>query len=211
MTILGSWAAAALWAWQAPGIGFLDVLQLYSNWPGAGYLLTLMLGPAVGALALLLYERRQLLRREFVPIFATSLLSGAVSMFGTALLARMLGLSKALAVASVSRCVTSAIASDIANTLGASQTFAIAMVVITGFIGTAAAPSLFSALKLKSARTRGLSMAASAHGLGTVSLAGTDEEAFPYSAVGFVLVAAASATLVQVPAVRSALFWLLPR
>jgi len=186
-------------------VSFLDVLSTYGAWPGAGALLSCMLGPAVGALSLLLYERRKLIRQEMVPIMATSVASAAVSLFGTAALARALGLPQALGLASLSRCVTSAIASDMATSLGANQTLTVAMVVVTGFLGVALAPTLFGKLNLKSARTRGLAMAASAHGLGTVSLAESDKEAFPYSAVGF----AASALLVQVPPVRSALVWIL--
>ncbi|CAE8613299.1 unnamed protein product [Polarella glacialis] len=208
--IFGSWIAAWLWAVQAgPSVSFLDVLSTYGAWPGAGALLSCMLGPAVGALSLLLYERRKLIRQEMVPIMATSVASAAVSLFGTAALARALGLPQALGLASLPRCVTSAIASDMATSLGANQTLTVAMVVVTGFLGVALAPTLFGKLNLKSARTRGLAMAASAHGLGTVSLAESDKEAFPYSAVGFVLVAAASALLVQVPPVRSALVWIL--
>lgn len=206
-----SWLGAAAWAWQAgPKIGFLQVLADYSAWPGAGALLSFMLGPAVVALSMLLFERRQLLRRELVPMLFTCIATSVVSLFGTAILARLLALPNMLAVASLSRCVTSAIALDIARTLGASETFAIAMVVISGFLGAAFGQGLFGLLRLKSARTRGLAMAASAHGLGTVSLAGTDEEALPYSAVGFALVGAASSALVQIPAIRSALFWILP-
>lgn len=210
--IAASWTAAALWAAQAgPKIGFFDVLATYSAWPGAGAVLSFMLGPAVVALAMLLYERRQLIRRELVPIVCTCVASGALSLFGTALLAKLLGLPHFLGLAAVSRCVTSAIALDIAAVLHASPVFAVAMVVVTGFLGVALAPWLFKLLGMTSPRSRGLAMAASSHGLGTVSLSGTDNEAFPYSAVGFVIVGAASAAIVQVPQLRELLFYLLPK
>eukprot|EP00415_Alexandrium_ostenfeldii_P003649 UN3649 len=187
--ILTTWLAAALWGGFAGfGGGFLAVLDDYSSWPGAGAVLSFMLGPTVVALGVLLYERRNLLLRELAPMIATSAATSLLSLVFTAFLARALGLPSQLALASLLRCISSPFAGDLTGLLGASPTFAIAMIVVTGFIGVVLGPPIFNALRLRSPRTRGLAMGAAAHGLGTVALAQSDPDAFPYSALSFVLV-----------------------
>jgi len=208
-SVIGTWLAAAAWAAYS-GRTFLGVLTTYGTWPGAGTLLSFMLGPAIVCLALLLYERRELLGRELVPIGLVSVVSGALSLFLTAVLARAFALPHALALCTLPRNVTSAIAIDIARLFGGSTAFTVAIVVFTGFLGVAFGQPYFRAAKVKSPRARGLAMAASAHGLGTVSLAGTDKEAFAYSSVGFVVVAAGISMIVQVPQIRALLLALVP-
>jgi len=208
--ILTTWLAAAVWGGLAGlGTGFLGVLDAYSAWPGAGAVLSFMLGPTVVALGVLLYERRRLLFGELTPMVATSVLTTLVSLFYTAFLARALGLPSQLATASLLRCISSPFAGDLTGLLGASATFAIAMIVVTGFIGVILGPPIFTALRMRNPRTRGLAMGAAAHGLGTVALAQSDPDAFPYSALGFVLVGTATSALIQVPPLRSALLQIL--
>uniref|UniRef100_A0A7S0ABX2 Ion transport domain-containing protein n=1 Tax=Pyrodinium bahamense TaxID=73915 RepID=A0A7S0ABX2_9DINO len=204
--ILTTWLAAALWgALAGQDVGFLQVLEHYSTWPGAGAVLSFLLGPTVIALGVLLFERRRLLLRELWPMIATAVLTSLTSLFFTAFLARALGLPSQLAVASLLRCISSPFAGDLAGLLGASPTFAIAMIVLTGFIGVVLGQPIFKVLRLRNPRTRGLSMGAASHGLGTVALAASDPDAFPYSALGFVLVGTATSTLLQVPLLRAVL------
>mmetsp|Transcript_27130 Transcript_27130/g.78175 ORF Transcript_27130/g.78175 Transcript_27130/m.78175 type:complete len:171 (-) Transcript_27130:119-631(-) len=164
-----------------------------------------MLGPAVVALGVLLFERRRLLRAEVTPIIATSAVTSLASLLFTAVLARALGLPSELATASLLRCISSPFAADCAPLLNCSATFAITMVVVTGFIGVVLAPPIFDLLRMRSPRTRGLSMGAAAHGLGTVAMAESDPNAFPYSALGFVLVGTFTSALLQVAPLRQLL------
>eukprot|EP00933_Yihiella_yeosuensis_P081495 TRINITY_DN95102_c0_g1_i1.p1 TRINITY_DN95102_c0_g1~~TRINITY_DN95102_c0_g1_i1.p1 ORF type:complete len:286 (-),score=47.38 TRINITY_DN95102_c0_g1_i1:91-873(-) len=204
--MLVAFVSAALWGpLSGTGLTTLGVMANYSSQFGAGTLLSFMLGPAVTALGVLLYERRNLLSDNLVALVGTSFGTALVSLFGTAIFARVLALPKMLAVSSLLRCISSPFAADMVPIINASSTFAIAMVVTTGFIGVLLGPPVFNALKIKSARTRGIAMGAAAHGLGTVALAESDEEAFPFGAVGFVLVGTATSLLLQIAPLRSAL------
>jgi len=202
--ILTTWAAAAAWAPLSGLSGsFVQALEIYDTWPGGGALLSFFLGPTVVALGVLLFERRNLLRGELLPMGVTCTVSALVSMTLTACLARALSLPKILGVSALLRCVSSPFAGDLVGLIGADPTLAIAMVVVTGFIGVVLAPPMFSLLRLKHPRTKGLAMGASAHGLGTVSLATSDPDAFPYSALAFVLVGTATTIFLQVPFFRT--------
>lgn len=204
--ILVTWLAAVIWS-ALPGSGttFLGVLASYITWPGAGAILSFMLAPTVAALGVLLFERRRLLRGELLPIAATTAASAMVSLFLTAFLARALAIPNSLGVASLLRCVASPFAADLTGLIGASPTLAIATIVTTGFIGVVLGQPIFDILRLRSPRTRGLSMGSAAHGLGTVALASSEPDAFPYSALGFVLVGTFTSVYLQVPALRALL------
>jgi len=202
--ILATWAAAAAWgSLSGCHASFLQALKTYETWPGGGAILSFLLGPTVVALGVLLFERRSLLRGELLPMGVTCALSALVSMTLTACLARALALPRILGVSALLRCISSPFAGDLVDLISADATFAIAMIVVTGFIGVILGPSMFKLLRLKSSRTKGLAMGASAHGLGTVSLATSDPDAFPYSALAFVLVGTATTVFLQVPLIRT--------
>jgi len=209
--LAATWAAAATWGNLAGqlGAGFLPVLAAYSAWPGGGALLSFMLAPAVVALGVLLFEERVLLWVELVPIVVTSFVAAAANIVISLTLAHALALPRSLAAASLLRSITSPIAADLTPLLNASPTFAIAMVVVTGFIGVVLGPPLASALRLRP-RVYGLATGASAHGLGTVALAKETPKAFAYSALAFVLVGTGTSLLLQVPILRMTLLRLLP-
>lgn len=209
--VAGTWLSVAFWSrYGGAGTGdFTDVLIRYSSHEGAGSLLAVLLGPLVVALALLLYEKRLLLRRDCVPILGTATVASVTGLFGTALISRMLGLPKVVAMSSVSRYCTAPLAIAVASCLDASQPLAVAMVVASGFLGVFTMRPLLSYLGVRGARERGLSVGAVSHVLGTVSLATWDESAVPYSALAFVLVSSFSAALTTLPPVRDALLWVL--
>jgi len=201
--ILATWAAAAAWGPLSGGANFQQVLKTYDTWPGGGAMLTFLLGPTVVALGVLLFERRSLLRGELLPVVVTCTLSALLSMTLTACFARALSLPRILGVSALLRCISSPFAGDLVGLISADATLAIAMIVVTGFIGIVLAPPIFRLLRLKNPRARGLAMGASAHGLGTVAMATSDPDAFPYSALALVLVGTASSVFVQVPFIRT--------
>lgn len=204
--LLGSWLGAAVWAkFAGPEVSFHDVLSHYAAASGAGSLVSMLMGPLVVALALMLYERRELLYRDMRPILTTCAAAAAFGLFGTAVLARLLAVPQRLAVAAVPRCITAPLALGIAGLLDASPAFTVPMVVITGFLGATLGAGLLNALRFKTARSRGLALGASSHALGAASLALSEPQAFPYGGLAFVLVGGASAALVAIPPVRSLL------
>jgi len=207
--VAGSWAGVSLWAATA-GAEFRDVLTDYSTGHGAGPLMSMMLGPLVIALALLLYERRALLQRDWLAVLGTSAVAALAGLFGTAVLARLLRVPSIVAVASVTRFCTAALALPAAASLGASQPLAVVMLVLSGFLGVMMGRQVFSLVGARDSRERGLSMGAVSHVLGTVTLSAWGEvPAVPYSALAFVLASGFTALFVAVPPIQKTLLWIL--
>jgi len=119
----------------------------------------------------------------------------------------VLKLPLVLAASAVPRCVTAALALAIAGMLApmANAAFAIALVQVMGLMGAAQGLNLMKALNFRTPLQRGLSMGATAAGLGTVAIAKTDPEAFGYSAVSFALCGAFATSLMAIVPLRQLL------
>lgn len=206
LTLMGSWLAAWLWAVQTGSEGFLDVLEHYST--GAGAYLSMLLEPLVVALALLLYERRDVLWQDLLPILTTTFVAAVSGLFSTASFAWLLGLPRMLSIAAVSRFLTAPLALEVAESLSASVPVALAMVTCTGLLGAIFGEIVLTACGINSPPTQGLALGASAHVFGTVSLMSWAPNAVPYAAVCFVMVGSMTVVLASLPPVNAALFYL---
>eukprot|EP00913_Durusdinium_trenchii_P003083 g2850.t1 len=201
-SVFGSWLALYLWALSDATRSFHDVLVTYSS-PGATDRSGCERNPLVVALALLLFERRKLLKRDRKLILGTSLVAACSGVVSTAVMARLLQLPGALGRPSIGRYCTAPLALAVAGNLDASPPLTVAMVVASGFVGIFAAKPLLARLRVKQSRERGLAIGAVSHVLGTVSLASWDEAAVPYSALCFVLASGSTAALTALPPDRS--------
>jgi len=134
--------AAGLAALVPGAGGYRGVLRRYAGGggaPGAGDLLLSALGPAILALGHALYERRALLAanaRAVVGAAAGGAIFGLISSAGAA---RALGLARAggagIALAVLTRQVTTPLAILCARVLGADAGVAAATAVLTGLVG----------------------------------------------------------------------------
>ncbi|CAK0801980.1 unnamed protein product, partial [Prorocentrum cordatum] len=186
---------AAAWAALAgPDVGMLSVVATYTSWPGGGAEADL-LPPTLVALGLLLFEFRAVLWRDLAPIVVTALVSAAVTVFSTPLLAHWLRLPRPLAIAAISRAVASPFAVDVASSLGANSALAVAMTTFSGLLGVISGQAVFAVLRLRSQRARGLSISGAAQGIGAISLAGREQQAFTYGLVGFIMTGSATVLL----------------
>jgi len=203
---------AAAWAALAgPDVGMLSVVATYTSWPGGGALLNYLLPPTLVALGLLLFEFRAVLWRDLAPIVVTALVSAAVTVFSTPLLAHWLRLPRPLAIAAISRAVASPFAVDVASSLGANSALAVAMTTFSGLLGVISGQAVFAVLRLRSQRARGLSISGAAQGIGAISLAGREQQAFTYGLVGFIMTGSATVLLCNLPPLtRLLLKWLPP-
>lgn len=172
---------------------------------GGGDLLLFCLGPAVITFGLDMYARRKVMAAQWFEVCGSAVTMAVVGLFGTAALARGLGMAEKLRLATTMRQITSPLALSCANTLGTDGSIAVALVVVTGLLGANFGGTLMAALGVKSPVARGLTMGATAHGLGTASMATDDPKAFAFSAIAMALVGTATAAFVAMPPVRVAL------
>jgi len=195
----------------AAGAPFGDALRnfttkdLFHN-PGAGDIFMSFLGSVILSFAFSMFKQRALIQRHYREIFGGVLLSALFSMFATAAAGNVLALGPELTLSVVPRSVTVALAMPTAQMLGVEDTsITAAAVVLTGLIGASFVQALLDAFDYRDPIVRGISTAASSHGLGTAALAAKEPEALSFCAIAYAMTGIATSVLVAVPEVRQAL------
>ncbi|MDR1621363.1 MAG: LrgB family protein [Synergistaceae bacterium] len=149
-------------------IAFLRVFDVpLSDYDKGGSLLTLMLSPATALLAVSVYNRRELLWKNLLPIAAGCFVGAATSWFSTLLLCRFFRLNPTLTASLMPKSVTTPIAMELSSHRGGIVSLTVAAVIFTGILGAVFAPLLIKALKITNPVAAGVAIGTSSHGIGT--------------------------------------------
>ena len=139
----------------------------YEQYYVGGSIVNMLLGPATACMALAIYQKRELLKENWLPVLL-GCLAGAVTTVVTVLvMSRMFGLSTEMTVSLLPKSVTTPIASAISESHGGIVSITVAAVIFTGILGNLTAPFLVKLFRVKDPMAAGLSIGACAHGMGT--------------------------------------------
>jgi predicted murein hydrolase (TIGR00659 family) len=125
------------------------------------------LGPCVVALGLLLYDHRDIIRRNLAGILSAVAVGSTVGVASVYVLCRLLKLDEIFLLSMEPKSVTAPIAIEISTSLGGDTSLTAVSVVICGFIGAVFGPACLRLLNIQSPIAKGLAMGASSHGIGT--------------------------------------------
>jgi len=149
----------------------ISVLQIsgmpFETYIRGGDVLTFFLGPATVAIAISVYRQRVILKEYFIPVVLGCTASSITSLVATFLIAPLFGLDKTITASIATGRLTSAIAIEIAPTLGGIVPIAILVVVITGTLGAVLAPFLIKLFKIDDPVVAGVSIGSTSHIVGT--------------------------------------------
>lgn len=156
----------------------------YARYRDATQPISLLLGPAVVALAVPLHRERGTLLRH-----GRALLLGTVAGAGAAMLlgwgaAHLLALDRDFSLALQTRTATSPISIAIAGELDGSKALSAVLSIIGGIFGATFAPELLTRLGVHRPLARGLAMGVTAHGIGTARMLGEGRVEAASSSVG---------------------------
>lgn len=170
----------------------------YSSYFDGAQFVHFMLGPAVVALAVPLYEHRHEVRKTILPI-AAALLAGSVTAVASAVgIAVLLGATMETVTSLAPKSVTSPIAMGIAERIGGLPSLTAGLVILTGILGAIIGTPLFNAMGMKDWRARGFAMGVTAHGIGTARAFQVNDVAGTFAAIALGLNGIATAILVPV-------------
>jgi len=177
---------ALLWGTGTDYAGYFDGAQFVH----------FMLGPAVVALAVPLYEHRHEVRKTIFPIVA-ALLAGSVTAVVSAVgISILLGASPETVTSMAPKSVTSPIAMGIAERIGGLPSLTAGLVILTGILGAIIGTPLFNAMGMKDWRARGFAMGVTAHGIGTARAFQVNDVAGTFAAIALGLNGVVTAILV---------------
>ena len=139
----------------------------YEQYYVGGSIVNMLLGPATACMALAIYQKRELLKENWLPVLL-GCLAGAVTTVVTVLvMSRMFGLSTEMTVSLLPKSVTTPIASAISESHGGIVSITVAAVIFTGILGNLGAPFLVKLVRVKDPMAAGLGIGACSHGMGT--------------------------------------------
>jgi predicted murein hydrolase (TIGR00659 family) len=155
-----------------------------------------LLGPATVALAIPLYQNRQLVLRSLLPM-ACALVAGSVTaMLSAVLIARLLGASPSIVTSIAPKSVTAAVAMGISARLGGDAGLTAVLVILTGILGAIVVTPLMNRLRITDMRARGFAAGVAAHGIGTARAFQVDPLAGTFAGIAMGLNALLTAIIV---------------
>lgn len=139
----------------------------YESYNEGGSIINMFLAPATSCLAVSVYTRVELLKKNWLPILAGCAAGSLTSMGSVFLLCRLFGLDEAMTYSLIPKSVTTPIAVGIAEGHGGISSITVAAVILTGIMGSILAPFLIRLFQVKDAMTAGLAIGACSHAVGT--------------------------------------------
>ena len=149
-------------------VGVLVMLDIpYEDYYQGGSVINMFMGPATACMAVTVYAKIDLLRKNWLPVLA-GCLAGVVASVGSVLaMCRLFGLDAAMTASLLPKSVTTPIATAVAEAHGGIVSITVAAVIFTGILGNLAAPYLIRLFRVKDPLAVGLGIGACSHAMGT--------------------------------------------
>lgn len=133
---------------------------------GAKYI-SYLLTPATVCLAVPLYEKLELLKKNFIAIMVGIISGVFTSLTCVLVLSILFQLSKSHYITLLPKSVTTAIGMGIAEELGGIPTITAAVIIITGVFGNVIAPWVLRIFRITDPVAQGIGIGSAAHAVGT--------------------------------------------
>ena len=138
----------------------------YTTFKKGSHMIDFMLGPAVVALGLILYEQYEHVKKNIVSILVTIFTGALAGILSVGGIAWLLGADKIIIETLLPKSVTTPIAIGISERFGGLPGLTAVIVILVGVFGGIIGPYILRKLGVTSRVAQGLAMGAGAHGLG---------------------------------------------
>lgn len=139
----------------------------YESYYEGGEIINMFLAPATACLAVSIYTKIELLKKNWLPIVVGASCGSLASMGSVYLMCRLFGLDEAMTASLIPKSVTTPIAVGIAGSHDGIVSITVVAVIFTGILGSILAPTLIKIFRVEDPMTAGLSIGACSHAVGT--------------------------------------------
>ena len=139
----------------------------YEAYYEGGSVINMFLGPATACIAVTIYAKKDLLKRNWLPVLVGCLTGVVVSGGSTLVMSRLFGLDAAMTASLLPKSVTTPIATAVSEGHGGIVSITVAAVIVTGILGNLTAPFLVKLFRVKDPVAVGLGIGACSHAMGT--------------------------------------------
>ena len=149
-------------------IAVLKLLHVdYASYNNSAKYISYLLTPATVCLAVPLYEQLSLLRKNLKAV-AAGIVSGVLaSLVSVLLLCRLFQFSHEEYVTLLPKSITTAIGMGVSEELGGTVTITVAVIIITGVLGSVLGDIVCKVFRIQEPIAKGLALGTSAHAIGT--------------------------------------------
>ncbi|MDO4269935.1 MAG: LrgB family protein [Eubacteriales bacterium] len=150
-------------------VGALLVLTgtSYQTYNESGRLIAFFLTPATVALAVPIYRKLDVLKKNLLPILSGALVGSVVSIGSVIGFCRLFGLSDVTTRSLVPKSVTTPIGVALSEMLGGLAPVTTIAIIFTGIVGAILLPAFLKCIGVRNPVQMGLSMGTAAHAVGT--------------------------------------------
>ncbi|WP_024520571.1 LrgB family protein [Bradyrhizobium sp. Tv2a-2] len=168
----------------------------YATYFAGAQFVHFLLGPATVALAVPLYEKRQLVLASIVPMLVALVVGSVTAVVSIVLLAEAAGLPRDVILSLAPKSVTAGVAMGISESLHADPSLTAVAVILTGIMGAIVVTPLMNGAGITDFRARGFAAGIAAHGIGTARAFQVDEVAGVFAGIAMSLNALVTSLLV---------------
>lgn len=139
----------------------------YDDYNKGGSIISFFLAPATIALALPLYKKFELFKKNAIPILV-GIISGVVAGIVCIItLCRVFNMSDELTASLIPKSITTPIAMALSDQMGGMSSITVVAVIVTGILGSIIGPLLNKFLKINDKVAMGIAMGNASHAVGT--------------------------------------------
>lgn len=170
----------------------------FKQYQSGTQLLTLLLEPAVVALAIPLFLQSELIIKKAKIIFLCCLCSVCIAFSVAFFILPLLGADLVTSASLAGQSVTTAIAIEVSKALGGIASLTAAMVLFAGLLGSTVGRAFLHRVGVKDKQAVGIAVGCTSHALGTAKLMENDQEEGAFSSLALIVCAILSALLMPV-------------
>ena len=168
----------------------------YATYFDGAQFIHFLLGPATVALAIPLYQHRQMVMRSILPMTCALVAGSVTALVSAVVIARLLGAPASVVTSIAPKSVTAAVAMGISGRLGGDPALTAVLVILTGILGAIVVTPLMNGLRITDKRARGFAAGLAAHGIGTARAFQVDPLAGTFAGIAMGLNALLTAVIV---------------
>ena len=147
-------------------IYFMGVPYSVYNESG-GKFINALIGPATVVLALPIYRNLPILKANLLVILLSIAIGSAIGIVGIYITAKIMGVSENILLSLLPKSITTAIAVDVADSIGAVKSITVLAVIVSGVAGAIIAPIVCKIFRIKSPLAIGIAIGTASHAVGT--------------------------------------------
>ena len=149
-------------------IAVLSIFKIsYDDYNKGGEIISFFLAPATVSLALPLYKKFELFKKNAIPILAGIICGVFIGIISVVTLCRLFNLSEELTISLIPKSITTPIGMALSDQLGGLSSITVVAIIITGILGSIIGPFLDKIFKINDKVAMGIAMGNASHAVGT--------------------------------------------